>query len=137
MTCIHCNVTKGKTHFYLNSKVCKSCKEVRSEEIPEIIPLRVSYSGSIYVVKNQAWFNWYKVGLTRVSPERRLDGFNVSSPHRDYELVKVFSVPDVFLYEKLIHSRLRNSGFLGDYEWFYGDVDKLLYVIDTFIIEVT
>ena len=40
----------------------------------------------MYILKNPAWKNWYKIGKAIESTDR-CNGYQTGSPHRDYELV--------------------------------------------------
>ena len=42
--------------------------------------------GEVYVLKNPAWSNWYKIGKAIESVDR-CNQYQTSSPHRDYEIV--------------------------------------------------
>jgi Fe-S cluster biosynthesis and repair protein YggX len=44
-----------------------------------------SSEGEVYIIRNKAWADWYKVGKA-VSSEDRLNGYQTSSPFRDYVL---------------------------------------------------
>lgn len=41
--------------------------------------------GQVYVITNKAWKGWVKIGMA-IDAEDRLNGYQTSSPHRDYEL---------------------------------------------------
>ncbi len=42
--------------------------------------------GYVYAIRNKAWPNWIKIGKA-VDAEDRLNGYQTSSPMRDYELI--------------------------------------------------
>jgi len=44
-----------------------------------------SVAGEVYIIRNRAWTDWYKVGKA-VNSEDRLQGYQTSSPFRDYVL---------------------------------------------------
>jgi len=44
-----------------------------------------STEGEVYIIRNKAWTDWYKVGKA-VNSEDRLQGYQTSSPFRDYVL---------------------------------------------------
>ena len=44
-----------------------------------------STAGEVYIIRNPAFCNWLKVGKA-VNSEDRLQGYQTSSPHRDYVL---------------------------------------------------
>lgn len=41
--------------------------------------------GQVYVITNKAWKGWVKIGMA-IDAEDRLNGYQTSSPYRDYEL---------------------------------------------------
>ena len=42
--------------------------------------------GYVYAIRNKAWPNWIKIGKA-IDAEDRLNGYQTSSPMRDYELI--------------------------------------------------
>ena len=41
--------------------------------------------GQVYIITNKAWKGWIKVGMA-IDAEDRCNGYQTSSPHRDYKL---------------------------------------------------
>ena len=58
--------------------------------------------GEVYVLKNPAWKNWYKIGKA-VDSGDRCNGYQTSSPHRDYTLVTSIKVNNRGVAEKCAH----------------------------------
>ena len=75
--------------------------------------------GDLYVVRNAAWPDWYKVGKA-VNAENRLRDYQTSSPHRDFVLCHVESFSDKDQAEKAIHNMLEKHKSCHDRknEWF-------------------
>lgn len=69
--------------------------------------------GYIYIIKNSAWEEWCKIGITTVSPEARLLAYQTSSPFRDYYLAFSILVDDVHYKEVAIHDYIAKE---CDYE---------------------
>lgn len=72
--------------------------------------------GFVYAVTNSAWPGWVKVGMT-TDPARRLNDYQTSSPHRDYEMVAFKEVDDRRRVETELHSELEAFG-RREGEWF-------------------
>lgn len=90
-----------------------------------------SSEGSVYIIHNRTWFNWYKVGKA-ASAEDRLNGYQTSSPFRDYELLYSVEFADRHKAEtdvhKLLRSELTEDNCRG--EWFKADIDFIKDAID-------
>lgn len=91
-----------------------------------------SPEGAVYIVHNKAWPNWYKVGKAVVADDR-LNGYQTSSPYRDYELVYSVEFDNRHKAESDVHKLLRNVISEGYYqnEWFKADLDVIKDMIDT------
>ena len=59
-------------------------------------------SGHVYVIVNDAWPEWVKIGKA-VDAEDRLNGYQTSSPMRDYKLVHSVYFEDRHKAEKKAH----------------------------------
>ena len=73
--------------------------------------------GDVYAIKNPAWPTWTKVGKA-VSSEDRLNGYQTSSPHRDYEIIAKFFAEDRHEAEKMLHRELDKIAEERKGEWF-------------------
>jgi len=78
-----------------------------------------SKEGEVYIIRNMAWPNWYKVGKA-VDATDRLKGYQTSSPHRDFVLCYREHFKDRHTAEKAIHKMLRKHKSCHDHkgEWF-------------------
>ena len=78
-----------------------------------------SKSGDVYIVRNTAWPNWYKVGKA-VDANDRLKSYQTSSPHRDFVLCHSEYFENRHVAEKAIQKLLKKHkhchGSKG--EWF-------------------
>ena len=63
-------------------------------------------SGDVYIIRNTAWPDWYKVGKA-LEAEDRLRNYQTSSPHRDFVLCHS-QIKDTLLCDKL-HPLLGHS----------------------------
>ena len=87
--------------------------------------------GSVYIIHNKSWPNWYKVGKA-ASAEDRLNGYQTSSPFRDYELLYSVEFDNRHRAESDVHKLLRNvlSEDNCKGEWFKADLDVIKEMID-------
>ena len=90
-----------------------------------------STEGEVYIIANKAFPNWYKVGKA-VSAEDRLNGYQTSSPFRDYELLYHVEFDNRHRAESDVHKLLRNvleeDNCKG--EWFKADYEVIKDMID-------
>jgi hypothetical protein len=88
--------------------------------------------GYVYIINNKAWANWYKVGKA-VSADDRLNGYQTSSPYRDYELLYAVAVENRHQAEAQAHKKLKEISEHEHYsgEWFNIALDKIKEVLDT------
>ena len=100
----------------------------------------LSTEGEVYILKNPAWKNWYKIGKAIESTDR-CNGYQTGSPHRDYELVTYKKFKHRGVAEKMAHSLAESLSRKRAKEWFYienlgkEDFDKMLGLIDGLIEE--
>jgi len=73
--------------------------------------------GYVYIISNPAWPDWIKVGMA-IDAYDRCNGYQTSSPHRDYVLEHSFYSHNRRKDESTVHHKLENisDGRLG--EWF-------------------
>jgi hypothetical protein len=75
-----------------------------------------SVEGQVYVIVNPSFFEWVKVGMA-IDSEDRLNGYQTSSPYRDYALVSSWEVNDRRAAEAEAHSELQKL-YERRSEWF-------------------
>ena len=100
----------------------------------------LSTEGEVYVLKNPAWSNWYKIGKAIESTDR-CNSYQTGSPHRDYEIVTYKKFKHRGIAEKMAHSLAEGLSRKRANEWFYienldkEDFDKMLNLINGLIEE--
>lgn len=90
-----------------------------------------SSEGEVYIITNKAFTNWYKVGKA-VNAEDRLNGYQTSSPFRDYELLYSVKFDNRHKAESDVHKLLRNV-LSEDHckgEWFNAEYEVIKDMID-------
>ena len=90
-----------------------------------------SSDGQVYIIANKAWEGWYKVGKA-ASADDRLNGYQTSSPHRDYELLYSVQFANRHQAESDVHKLLRNvlSDDHCQNEWFKADYEVIKDMIN-------
>jgi len=76
----------------------------------------LSKEGQVYIITNPNFQDWVKVGMA-VDSEDRLNGYQTSSPFRDYALYKSWPVSDRRSAESEAHAYLEKT-FDRKGEWF-------------------
>tara|TARA_R110002072_G_C7762400_1_gene518453 strand:+ start:140 stop:556 length:417 start_codon:yes stop_codon:yes gene_type:complete len=85
--------------------------------------------GYVYVITNKAWPEWVKIGMA-IDAEDRLNGYQTSSPMRDYVLEhRVFSV-NRRKSEKEAHTRALPLSLDAKGEWFKLSVEQAINILD-------
>ena len=72
--------------------------------------------GYVYVITNPAWPEWVKIGMA-IDAEDRLNGYQTSSPMRDYQLVHAIATHDRARAERVAHKAAALCGERQG-EWF-------------------
>ena len=75
-----------------------------------------SAEGEVYIITNNAWPEWIKVGMA-VDSQDRLKNYQTSSPFRDYVLYYSYNTDDRRKAESEAHSKL-DQLFERNNEWF-------------------
>jgi hypothetical protein len=92
--------------------------------------------GEVYIINNPAWKSWYKIGKA-VDSEDRCNGYQTSSPHRDYNIVSKISVSNRGIGEKIAHTLAEGMSRERSNEWFRienldkDDFDRFLSLVKT------
>lgn len=73
--------------------------------------------GEVYIITNPAWPEWIKVGMA-VDSEDRCNGYQTSSPFRDYEIVYSFKTDDRRKSERDAHTLIERFAEERRGEWF-------------------
>jgi len=92
--------------------------------------------GDVYIINNPAWKDWYKIGKA-VDTDDRCNGYQTSSPYRDYRVVSRVSVSNRGMGEKIAHTLAEGLSKERSNEWFRienlnkEDFDKFLDLVKT------
>lgn len=73
--------------------------------------------GEVYIIINTAWPDWVKVGKA-VSSSDRLNGYQTSSPFRDYEIVATLATDNRHNKEREMHKIFEHFSEERKGEWF-------------------
>lgn len=76
-----------------------------------------SKEGQVYVITNEAWPEWVKIGMA-VDAEDRCNGYQTSSPFRDYIVRYTVSTKDRRKAEALAHKAAEKVAAERRGEWF-------------------
>ena len=78
--------------------------------------------GEVYIIVNDAWPEWVKVGKAVIS-EDRLKGYQTSSPFRDYHIVATLPTDNRHTKEREMHKVFAHFAQERKGEWF--KIDKV------------
>ncbi len=76
-----------------------------------------STEGHVYIISNPCWDGWIKVGMA-VDAEDRCNGYQTSSPFRDYKLCYTKYFKDRRSAEQMAHKELKKISVKYKGEWF-------------------
>lgn len=85
--------------------------------------------GYVYVITNKAWPDWVKIGMA-IDAEDRCNGYQTSSPHRDYILEHSVYSNDRRKAEQQAHTRATKLATETNGEWFKLTVQQAKEVLD-------
>jgi len=143
------NSSSNSSRMYVNGKYVSQkhplykpgkYKSFNDAAFSSLVNYVLSTEGEVYILKNPAWKNWYKIGKAIESTDR-CNGYQTGSPHRDYELVTYKKFKHRGVAEKMAHSLAEGLSRKRAKEWFYienldkEDFDKMLNLIDGLIEE--
>ena len=143
------NSNSNSSRMYVNGKYVSQkhplykpgkYKSFNDAAFSSLVNYVLSTEGEVYILKNPAWKNWYKIGKAIESADR-CNGYQTGSPHRDYELVTYKKFKHRGVAEKMAHSLAESLSRKRLKEWFYienlgkEDFDKMLGLIDGLIEE--
>ena len=89
--------------------------------------------GEVYAIENKAWAGWIKIGMA-IDAEDRLNGYQTSSPHRDYVLLHKVFFKDRRKAESTVHKLATKVAKERMNEWFLMsplDAIKIINSLDT------
>ena len=130
--CKSCKSEHGKTHqnrntnrMWVNGKFVPRShplhkpgryKTFEDAAFSSLAKYELSKEGQVYIITNPNFRDWVKVGMA-VDSEDRLNGYQTSSPFRDYALYKSWPVSDRRAAESEAHTHLEKT-FDRRGEWF-------------------
>ena len=85
--------------------------------------------GYVYVITNKAWPEWVKIGIA-IDAEDRLNGYQTSSPMRDFILEHSVASKDRRKSEKEAHTRALPLSLDSKGEWFKLSVEQAITILD-------
>lgn len=77
-------------------------KSFNDAAFSSLVNYKTSKEGQVYIITNSAWADWVKIGMA-IDAEDRLNGYQTSSPFRDYRLVYSVSTKDRRKAEAIAH----------------------------------
>lgn len=83
-------------------------------------------AGFVYIVANPAWPEYVKIGMA-IDTTKRLVGYNVNSPHKDFSLVYSAAVADRAYCEEQILDQMKPYRAKG--EWFKISPDRAIVLV--------
>jgi hypothetical protein len=89
--------------------------------------------GYVYAIRNAAWPDWIKIGKA-IDAEDRLNGYQTSSPMRDYELIHSVYFDDRNKAERDAHKYAERKGERKG-EWFKITEDQALEVLQELTLD--
>ena len=115
----------NKKQMYVNGKYVRRdhplhkpgrYKTFEDAAFSSLAKYELSKEGQVYIITNPNFPEWVKVGMA-VDSEDRLNGYQTSSPFRDYKLYKSWAVSDRRSAESEAHTHLEKT-FDRRGEWF-------------------
>jgi len=85
--------------------------------------------GYVYVITNKAWPDWVKIGMA-IDANDRLNGYQTSSPHRDYVLEHSVYSNDRRKSEQEAHTKAAKLAEEANGEWFKLTVEQAIEVLN-------
>ena len=85
--------------------------------------------GYVYVITNKAWPDWVKIGMA-IDANDRLNGYQTSSPHRDYVLEHSIYSNDRRKSEQEAHTKAAKLAKEVNGEWFKLTVEQAIEVLN-------
>ena len=87
--------------------------------------------GEVYAIGNKAWPEWIKIGKA-VDAEDRLNGYQTSSPFRDYFIITKVATKNRHDAERKMHRLFEEKAEERSNEWFKISQSKLMELFDGF-----
>jgi hypothetical protein len=114
----------SKSHPLFKAGKYKSFGDAAFSALQKDVQIKEGY---VYAIRNAAWPEWIKIGKA-VDAEDRLNGYQTSSPMRDYELIHSVYFDDRNKAERDAHKYAERKGERKG-EWFKITEDQALEVL--------
>ena len=120
------NVITNKQRMTVNGKYVSrkhplwkvgNYKSFNDAAFSSLVNYESSTEGMVYIITNPAWPKWVKIGMA-VDADDRCNGYQTSSPFRDYEVVATISTNDRRKAEALAHEIAEGMSTERRNEWF-------------------
>lgn len=86
-------------------------------------------SGYLYIITNESWPNWVKIGTT-LDLKKRLHTYQTGSPFRDYKIIYSIHHPDYLEAEKKIKAIMKPFASKIKNEWYCVDLNMAKSKLD-------
>ena len=114
----------SKSHPLFKAGKYKSFGDAAFASLQKDVQIKQGY---VYAIRNAAWPEWIKIGKA-IDAEDRLNGYQTSSPMRDYELIHAVYFDDRNKAERDAHKVAERKGDRQG-EWFKITEDQALEVL--------
>ena len=114
----------SKSHPLFKAGKYKSFGDAAFSALQKDVQIKEGY---VYAIRNKAWPDWIKIGKA-VDAEDRLNGYQTSSPMRDYELIHSVYFDDRNKAERDAHKVAERKGERKG-EWFKLTKEQALEVL--------
>ena len=124
--CRDCGNKRNKGRMFVNSKYIPTShplykagryKSFDDAAFSGLENYERSTEGMVYIITNPAWPKWVKIGMA-VDADDRCNGYQTSSPFRDYEVVATISTNDRRKAEAIAHQIAEGMASDRRNEWF-------------------
>lgn len=134
------HAAKNKNRMFVNGKYIPSSHPLHKPGRYKSLDDAWSHSqiesttqGEVYIIVNKAWPDWVKVGKA-VSSEDRLNGYQTSSPFRDYEVIATLQVDNRHDKEREMHKTFAHFSKERRGEWFNIDRLKAISIFNVYAV---
>ncbi len=120
----------SKSHPLFKAGKYKSFGDAAFASLQKDVQIKQGY---VYAIRNAAWPEWIKIGKA-IDAEDRLNGYQTSSPMRDYELIHAVYFDDRNKAERDAHKVAERKGDRQG-EWFKITEEQALEVLQELTLD--
>ena len=136
--CNTCDVELTDTNWSLswrsvNRTQCIKCSKNNNTKSNPNRMYETTDEGYVYIITNPCWEGWLKIGMA-IDAEDRCNGYQTSSPHRDYKLLYARKFKNRRIAEKKTINKLKKIVKEYNGEWFKTDRNTAQEIIEEFPI---